>query len=116
MLVSANRKDMRTGIAYTCARILLLVVATALLYVAGARGFLLLALAFVVSALASYVLLSKQRDIMSGALNRRLSRVNAKASEFRSRLEEGAAAEDIDDDPAANPSALDALAQAKDRT
>ena len=41
---------MRTGLFYTSARILLLVISLVLLYVAGARGFLLLALAFVVSA------------------------------------------------------------------
>jgi len=88
---------MRTGLAYTSARILLLVLAVVLLYLAGARGFLLLALAFVISALASYVLLSKQRETMAGALNRRLNRVSAKATEFRERLDEGAAAEDPDD-------------------
>jgi len=88
---------MRTGLAYTSARILLLVLTVVLLYLAGARGFLLLALAFVISALASYVLLSKQRETMAGALNRRLNRVSAKATEFRERLEEGAAAEDPDD-------------------
>ena len=87
---------MRTGLAYTSARILLLVISVVLLYLAGARGILLLALAFVISALASYVLLSKQRETMAGALNRRLSRVTAKATEFRERLEEGAAAEDPD--------------------
>ena len=59
---------MRTTLAYTSARILLLVVAMVLLYLAGARGLLLLALAFGVSALASFVLLSRQRDVMSGAL------------------------------------------------
>jgi hypothetical protein len=109
---------MRTGIAYTCARILMLVVALLLLYLAGARGFLLLVLAFAVSALASYVLLSKQRDIMSGALNRRLGRVGRKAAEFRSRLEEGAAAEDVDDDEPAQAPAVSrgTLAEAKDRT
>jgi len=85
---------MRTGLAYTSARILLLVVSLLLLYVAGARGFLLLALAFVVSALASYVLLSRQREIMAGALNRRLSKMTSKAAEFRGRIEDGAAAED----------------------
>jgi hypothetical protein len=85
---------MRTGLAYTSARILLLVIALVLLYVAGARGFLLLALAFVVSALASYVLLSKQREVMAGALNRRLGKMTSKAAEFRGRIEEGAAAED----------------------
>jgi hypothetical protein len=93
---------MRTGIAYTCARILLLAAATLLLHVAGARGFLLLALAFGVSALASYVLLSKQRDAMSSALSRRLSGAGKKAAEFRARLEEGTAAEDADDGPAAD--------------
>jgi hypothetical protein len=93
---------MRTGLAYTSARILLFVVATLLLYLAGARGILLLALAVVVSALASYVLLSKQRDVMAGALQRRMSRVTDKATEFRSRLEEGASSED-EDAPAAGP-------------
>lgn len=88
---------MRTGLAYTSARILLLVLAVVLLYLAGARGILLLALAFVVSALASYVLLSRQREVIAGALNRRLGRVTAKATEFRERLEEGAAAEDPED-------------------
>jgi hypothetical protein len=89
---------MRTGLAYTSARILLLIIAMGALYLAGARGILLLALAFVVSALASYVLLSRQRDAMSGALNRRLSKVGRRAADFRSRLEEGAAAEDHPED------------------
>jgi Protein of unknown function (DUF4229) len=87
---------MRTGLAYTSARILLLVITVVLLYLAGARGFLLLALAFVISALASYVLLSRQREVMAGALNRRLNRVTSKATELRERIEEGAAAEDPD--------------------
>jgi hypothetical protein len=88
---------MRTGLAYTSARILLLVISVVLLYLAGARGILLLALAFVISALASYVLLSRQREVLAGALNRRLGRVSAKATEFRERLEEGTAAEDAED-------------------
>ena len=87
---------MRTGLAYTSARILLLVVSLILLYLAGARGFILLGLAFVVSALASYVLLSRQRDMMSAALTRRLTRTSQKAAEFRSRLEEGTRVEDED--------------------
>ena len=85
---------MRTGLAYTSARILLLAISVMLLYLAGARGFLLLALAFVISALASYVLLSRQREVMAGALNRRLSKMTSKAAEFRGRIEDGAAAED----------------------
>ena len=47
-----------------------------------------------VSALASYVLLSRQRDVLAGALNRRLGRVTAKATEFRQRIADGAAVED----------------------
>ncbi|MFY9935160.1 MAG: DUF4229 domain-containing protein [Streptosporangiaceae bacterium] len=87
---------MRTTLAYTSARILMLVVAMVLLYLAGARGFLLLALAFGVSALASFILLSRQRDVMSGALASRLKGGRARAAGFRTRLEEGARAEDED--------------------
>ena len=75
----------------------MLAISVVVLYLAGARGFLLLALAFVISALASYVLLSKQREVMAGALNRRLGRVTAKATEFRERIDEGAASEDDSD-------------------
>ena len=89
---------MRTAFAYTSARILLFVVATVVLYLVGARGVLLLALALVVSGIASYVLLSKQRDRMSGSLTGRLRR----ARDFSARLEEGASAEDDDELQAAD--------------
>lgn len=59
---------MRTVLTYTAARLVLLVAAGAGMYLAGARGLLLVALAFVVSGLLSYVLLSKQRDALSGRL------------------------------------------------
>jgi hypothetical protein len=59
---------MRATFAYTTARILLFAAATGLFYLAGARGLLLLGLALLVSGAASYVLLSRQRDAMSGAL------------------------------------------------
>jgi cell division protein FtsW (lipid II flippase) len=87
---------MRATIAYTSARILLLVVAVVLLYLAGARGLLLLALAFVVSGIASFVLLSRQRDRISGALMARIKRSRQRTTGFRARLEEGARAEDED--------------------
>jgi Mn2+/Fe2+ NRAMP family transporter len=80
---------MRATIAYTAARIVLFVAATALLYLVGARGLLLLGLALLVSGAASYVLLSRQRDAMAGSLSRRLG-------SFRSRLDAGAKAEDKD--------------------
>lgn len=85
---------MRTGLVYTSARILLFVLALVLLRLAGVGGLLMFALALVISALASYVLLSRQREVLAGALNRRLGRVTAKATEFRERIDEGAAAED----------------------
>jgi NADH:ubiquinone oxidoreductase subunit 2 (subunit N) len=78
---------MRATVAYTTARILLFVAATGLIYLAGARGLLLLGLALLLSGVASYVLLSRQRDAMAGALSRRLT-------SFQSRLDEGARAED----------------------
>jgi Protein of unknown function (DUF4229) len=87
---------MRTTLAYTSARILLLVVAVILLYLVGARGLLLLALACVVSGIASFVLLSRQRDVMSGALMSRIRAGQRRAAGFRARIEEGARAEDDD--------------------
>ena len=80
---------MRATFAYTTARILLFVAATGLIYLAGARGLLLLGLALVVSGAASYILLSRQRDAMAGALTRRLGSV-------RSRIDAGAQVEDED--------------------
>jgi Mn2+/Fe2+ NRAMP family transporter len=89
---------MRATLAYSSARILLLVAAMVLLYLAGARGLLLLALAFVVSGILSFVLLSRQRDVMSGALMARLRRrrERVRAVGLRARLEEGSRAEDED--------------------
>jgi Protein of unknown function (DUF4229) len=87
---------MRSVLAYTSARILLLVAAVVPLYVAGARGLLLLALAFLVSALLSFVLLSRQRDTVAGALSSRLKRTAERTNSFRARIDEGARAEDDD--------------------
>jgi len=80
---------MRATFAYTTARILLFAAATGLCYLAGARGLLLLGLALLVSGAASYVILSRQRDAMSGALISRLRTL-------RTRIDAGAKAEDRD--------------------
>jgi hypothetical protein len=85
-------------LAYTSARILMFGCAVILLYVAGARGVLLLALGLVISALASYVLLNRQRTIIADRLNGRLSKAGSKVTEFRDRLDEGSRAEDADDE------------------
>lgn len=94
---------MRATLAYTSARILLLVACLVLLYLAGARGLLLLALAFVVSGIVSFVLLSRQRDVMSSALMARIKNGRQRAAGFRTRIEEGARAEDDDRTPTTEP-------------
>ena len=84
-------------LAYTSARILMFGCAVILLYLAGARGILLIALAFAISGVASFVLLSRQRDVMSGALMARLKNKRTRTGGgFRARLEEGARVEDGD--------------------
>jgi hypothetical protein len=87
---------MRATLAYTSARILLLVGSIILLYLVGARGLLLLALACVVSGIASFVLLSRQRDVMSRALMARIRTGQRRVAGFRARIDEGTQAEDDD--------------------
>jgi UPF0716 family protein affecting phage T7 exclusion len=81
-------------LAYTSARILIFGCAVILLYVAGARGVLLLFLGLVISAIGSYVLLNRQRALIADKLNGKLGRASSKVTEFRERLEEGTKAED----------------------
>jgi hypothetical protein len=88
---------MRTAFAYTCARIIMFGASVLVLFWAGARGILLLGLALVISALLSYILLNKQRQIIAAKLNGRLSRVGAKARDLSQRLDEGSRAEDEDE-------------------
>lgn len=78
---------MRATLAYTGVRFLLFIVAAGLIYLAGARGLLLIGLALVVSGVASYVLLSRMRDRMASSISRRIDSV-------RSRIDEGARVED----------------------
>ena len=84
-------------LAYTSARILMFGCAVILLYLAGARGLLLLLLGLIVSALASYILLNKQRAVIADKLNNKLGKAGSKVAEFRSRLDEGTGAEDEED-------------------
>jgi Protein of unknown function (DUF4229) len=80
---------MRATLAYSTARLLLFAVMLGLLYLVGARGLLLAGLALAISGIISLVLLSPQRDAMSGA-------ITSKISQFRQRLDEGTRAEDDD--------------------
>ncbi|MFF4774552.1 DUF4229 domain-containing protein [Microtetraspora fusca] len=59
---------MRPVVVYTLSRLGLFAVALAVLYLLGLRTFWLLIAAFLVSGLASYVLLSKQRDAVSAQM------------------------------------------------
>src|SRR5258708_20437149 len=77
---------MRATFAYTFARILLFAVALGLLSLVGARGLLLVGLALVISGIVSFVVLSRYRDAMSGAITSRISR-------FRERLDGGSRAD-----------------------
>ena len=85
-------------LAYTSARILMFGCAVILLYVAGARGILLLLLGLVISALASYILLNRQRAIIAEKLNGRLGKAGSRVTEFRQRLDEGSRSEDEEDE------------------
>jgi UPF0716 family protein affecting phage T7 exclusion len=93
-----NSRTWTSILAYTSARILMFGCSVILLYVAGARGVLLLLLGLVISALASYILLNKQRQLIADKLNGRLAKTasgaTSRLTEFRERLADGTAAED----------------------
>jgi hypothetical protein len=80
---------MHATFIYTTSRILLFAVVLGLLYVVGARGLLLVGLAVLISGIVSFIVLSRQRDAMSGAITSRITN-------FRERLDEGTRAEDDD--------------------
>ena len=61
---------MRSVIFYTAARFAIFAATAGVLALFGARGFLLLMLALLISGIVSYVLLSAQRDRMSAAVTR----------------------------------------------
>jgi beta-lactamase regulating signal transducer with metallopeptidase domain len=80
---------MRATLSYTMMRLLLFFAALILLRFAGARNFMLVGLAVLISGIVSFILLSRQRDAMSGALA-------ARVRGFRERLDKGTRAEDDD--------------------
>lgn len=72
---------------YTGLRIVLLLAVGGLLYLTGARGFLLILLAFLVSGALSLVWLDRPRGQMSAGFGRVIGKVN-------DRIDAAAAAED----------------------
>jgi hypothetical protein len=87
---------MRATLSYTVLRIAIFVVAGILLYVAGARGILLIGLAAVVSAVVSLILLARQREAMAGSISNRMSKARGRLAEVGHRLDEGTKVEDGD--------------------
>jgi Mn2+/Fe2+ NRAMP family transporter len=81
---------MRSVLAYTAARAALFAAAAGVLYLLGARGLLLVALAVLVSGLVSLVLLSSQRDAMSAAVMSAARRGRRKIEEARTREDDPA--------------------------
>ncbi|MEU5993268.1 DUF4229 domain-containing protein [Spirillospora sp. NPDC047418] len=61
---------MSSVIFYTLARLAIFAATAGVLALVGARGFLLLLMALLISGVVSYVLLSSQRDRMSAAVAR----------------------------------------------
>jgi hypothetical protein len=80
---------MRATLYYTALRLGLFVVALGLLYLVGARGFLLLGIAAVISAIISFLVLGRYREAMAGSISQRIT--NARAN-----LDDGTSAEDVD--------------------
>lgn len=80
---------MRTVIIYSLSRLALFAATAGVLFLVGARGFLLLALAILISGVISFVLLSRQRDAVSSSVTERAARIQR-------NIAEGAAREDTD--------------------
>lgn len=71
----SNLEPVRPVLVYTASRIGLFLVTLGVLYLLGLQNVLVLILAsFLISGIASYVLLSKQRDAMSRRLSDRIDR------------------------------------------
>lgn len=80
---------MRATLYYTVLRFGLFIAAFGLLYVAGARSILLFGGAILISGIASYFVLTPQRNAMSNSISKRFTG-------FRDRLDAGTRAEDDD--------------------
>ncbi|MFB8769925.1 DUF4229 domain-containing protein [Nocardiopsis alba] len=83
---------MRSWLTYTAARLALFAAAFGVVYLFGARSWIALILAWVLSGFASYVLLSKWRDQMSASVVDWSNKRQDKA--VGNRLVDGAARED----------------------
>ena len=80
---------MRATMSYTVLRLAIFAALLGLLYLAGARGILLVGGAAIASLAISYFALARQRAAMAGSISKRIT--NA-----RERLDEGTRSEDTD--------------------
>lgn len=93
---------------YTGLRLLLLLAVGALLYVVGARGLLLLVLAFLISGALSLIWLDKPRGEMSAGFGRMMGRMNDKIDANAAKedhLQAALSDESADDEADAQPEA-----------
>lgn len=81
---------MRSVLAYTSARIVIFIATFGVLYLLGAKSWLGLLLAALISGVISYVLLAKRRDEMSAA-------VVATAQHSRRKFNDARTKEDVPD-------------------
>lgn len=70
-------------LVYTALRIGVLVVVGAVLYLLGARGLILILLAFLLSAVASYILLATMRDEVGSRMGGFFGRLNERIEESK---------------------------------
>lgn len=87
-------------LVYSAARFVIFVLAIFLLSLVGLGGLTLVVVGLLVSAVVSYLLLRGQRDLVSGAVERRASRTRERlgsaGARSRRRLDDAAASEDDD--------------------
>lgn len=77
---------MRPLIFYSVGRVGIFVAVAAISYLAGLRGLVLVLVAIVVSVPLSYVVLRRQRDALSGVVQRRVEARRERRDEVRSEL------------------------------
>lgn len=86
MTTSGSAGLARPLVMYTLGRVLCFAVPLALLWAFGITGVLSLAIALVISVPLSYVLLRRQRDRLTAALQERGDRRAVQREQFRSQL------------------------------
>lgn len=80
---------MRATLSYTLLRLLIFLAVALVLALFGVHGLTLIVIALLISAVISLPLLSRYRDSMSSALSGRMGT-------FKTKLDQGTKAEDVD--------------------